>query len=126
MILRTVLPAQTAGGATSVTLAGVYEPGGFTTNTITKILVISPTAVTGAATNNFTLNVRQLRAGVLVNTLATKTFAAGSNLAVEVPLALTIAKQPNMAADDVVDVQLVQAGTGLAVPVGIVVQVHIG
>lgn len=125
MIFNAVLPAQSAGGGTSVTMAGVYQVQRNESDTLDVITVTSPTAVTGTNTNYFTLNVRQMRAGALVHTLATQAFTSGNNLAVEVPLVLAIALQPQLEANDVLDVQLVQTGTGLAVPVGVQVAITV-
>jgi hypothetical protein len=126
MIFNAVLPAQSAGGGTSVTMAGVYQLQPNETDTLDTITVTSPTAVTGTNTNYFTLNVRQLRAGTALHTLATQAFTVGTNLAVEVPFPLTVNLQPQFEANDVIDVQLVQSGTGLAVPVGVQVAVVVG
>ncbi|WP_327139334.1 hypothetical protein [Nocardia sp. NBC_01327] len=126
MILKAVLPAQSAGGGTSVTVAGTYEMEAYNPDTIGAVVIVAPSAVTGVATNNFTVNVRQVRAGTALSTIATQTFALGTNLAAETPFTLTVPTQPLLSAGDVVDVQLVQNGTGLAVPVGVEVEVHIG
>lgn len=126
MIFNAVLPAQSAAGSTSVTMAGVYQVQPEQSDTLDVVTVTSPSVVTGVATNNFTLNVRQLRAGSVLATLATKTFGAGVNLAAEVPLSLTFTQTAPFEANDVFDVQLVQNGTGLAVPAGVQVALVIG
>jgi len=118
MRFNATLPAQSAGGATSVTMAGVYYPEPNQTDTIDAVYFTSPSAITGANTNFFTVNVRQLRAGSVLNTLATQAFTSGVNTTTETPLQLTSTIQPRLQQGDVVDVQLVQSGTGLAVPVG--------
>ncbi|MFF2551824.1 hypothetical protein ACFVUS_12540 [Nocardia sp. NPDC058058] len=124
------LPAQSAGGATSVTLLGEFGREDGTGFGVTRVSVTSPAAVTGAATNNFTLNVRQLRAGTPVGTVASFTAAAGANLVVEVPrVLLDIDTNPgtgvSLNVGDVLDVQLVQNGSGLAVPAGVNVTVTV-
>lgn len=125
------LPAQSAGGATSTTILGEFTPEDGTGRGVTRVSLTSPTAVTGAATNNFTVNVRQLRAGSVVGSaIATFTAASGNNLAVENPTVLlntnaTPGSGVALNDGDVLDVQLVQNGTGLAVPAGIVVTITI-
>jgi hypothetical protein len=126
--LRAVLPTQAANGATIVTIVGEVPASYAQTEfQVQRITLTSPTVVTGVATNNFTVNVRQVHAGVAGTTLATATFASGTNLAVEVPFVMSTntATQSLINAGDVIDVQLVQAGTGLLVPVGIVAAVEL-
>jgi hypothetical protein len=124
--LEAVLPAQSAGGATSVTLVGEVSATGGTDNFVQRVSVTSPSAVTGAATNNATINVRQLRAGSVVQTIATITLGNGTNLGAETPVAVPITGTPStLQAGDTVDCQLVQNGTGLALPAGIEVNVDI-
>jgi hypothetical protein len=127
--LRALLPAQSANGATSVTIVGEV-PVSFaqTEYQVQRITLTSPTVVTGVATQNFTVNVRQVHAGTPGTTLATTTFALNTNLAVEVPFVMSsnVTTQLLINAGDVIDVQLVQnGGTGLAVPVGIVAAVEL-
>ncbi|WP_157186646.1 hypothetical protein [Nocardia jiangxiensis] len=124
------LPAQSAAGATAVTVVGEFSPEDGNGRGVTRVSLVSPTAVTGAATNNFSVNVRQLRAGSVVATFATFTAGSGSNLAVETPKVLLDCNATPGAGvalndGDVLDVQLVQNGTGLAVPAGIVVTITI-
>ncbi len=130
MKFTATLPAQTAGGATSTTVVGEFTPDDATGRGVTRVSITSPSTVTGAATNNFTVNVRQLRAGSSVGTVATFTAASGSNLAAEVPSVLlntnaTPGTGVALLDGDVLDVQLVQNGTGLEVPAGIVVTVSV-
>ena len=127
--LRAVLPTQAANGATIATIVGEV-PASFaqTTYQVQRVTLTSPTAVTGVATQNFTVNVRDMRAGAAQSTLATVTFALNTNLAVEVPFAATgggTTTAVTVNAGDLIDVQLVQNGTGLAVPVGIVASVEL-
>lgn len=124
MRFSAVLPAQSAGGSTSVTMAGVYFPEQGQSDTIDAIYFTAPSAITGTNTNYFTVNVRQLRAGSVLATLATKAFTSGTNAAAETPVSLPTPASPVvLEAGDVVDVQLVQTGTGLAVPAGCLVTV---
>lgn len=132
---RAALPAQTAGGATATTYIGTHSVTPYTTGgTVTRCVVTPPagyTTVTGIATNNYTLTVRQLRAGSVVTaSVATITAVAGVNLVAETPLVIplvTSAAAPSTFAqlDDVFDAQLVQNGAGLAVGVGLVVSVDV-
>lgn len=125
--LEAVLPAQTAGGATSVTLVGEVSASGGSDNFVQRVSVTSPSLVTGTAgPNNATINVRQLRAGSVVQTIATLTLAVGTNLAAETPVAVPITGSPStLQTGDIVDCQLVQNGTGLVLPAGIEVNVDI-
>ncbi|MEU6582755.1 hypothetical protein [Nocardia sp. NPDC046763] len=119
------LPAQSAGGATSTTIICSTAPTDAAGVGITSVALTSPSAVTGAATNNATINVRQLRNGTPIagSPIATLTLAAGTNLAAEVPVALAITLGSYVQPGDVLDVQLVQNGTGLALPAGLVVSI---
>lgn len=85
---------------------------------IERIVVIAPSAVTGNSTNSTTINVRQMRAGVAIATLGTLALTTGVNLAADVPVALALTGVPTVLAGDVLDVQFVQIGTGLALPAG--------
>ncbi|MEC3955806.1 hypothetical protein VMT65_22425 [Nocardia sp. CDC153] len=128
MIYSATLPAQTAGGAAAVAVAGVYKPAFYSGDTVTDVSVVAPagfSTVTGAATNNVTLSVRQLRGGVVQQTFASLTLAAGTNLVAESPLDLQISAQPVLLAGDVIDVQMVQNGTGIAVGAGLLVSVYV-
>lgn len=123
---KTTLPAQSAAGGDIFTeISAVQRTESDLNYTVSEIVVVSPTAVTGVATNNFTLSVRQLRAGSVVATIGSVTFGSGTNLAVETPLVVPVTTAPSLQQDDVLDVLLHQNGTGLAVPVGIVVEVEL-
>jgi hypothetical protein len=126
---QATLPAQTAGGGDSTTLIATIE-GAEDTNGQIVGLVLTPPAgystVTGVATNNVTFTFRQLRAGVLVQTVGAVTLAVGNNLVAETPLSVPITVpgvviQPN----DVVDVVMHQNGTGLAVAIGVQAEVQL-
>lgn len=128
MIYSAILPAQTAGGAAVVAVAGAYKPAFYSGDTVTDVSVVAPavfSTVTGAATNNVTLSFRQLRGGVVQQTFASLTFSAGTNLVAEIPVDIPISVQPVLLADDVIDVQLVQNGSGAAVGAGLVAAVYI-
>lgn len=120
---KVTLPAQAAAAADVVTVleavAGQQE--------LTEVVVIAPpgVTVTGVATNNATIIVRQggtefaslqLGAGVV---LAPET-------AVRIPVTATSTRGNRfaLAPDAVIDVVLHQNGTGLAVPAGLTVEVE--
>jgi ABC-type tungstate transport system permease subunit len=125
-VAHVTLPAQTAGGATSSTLVHVAESTNDNGMNFVGAHVVSPSLVTGVATNNATINVRQLRAGAPVQTIASLTLASGTNLAALTSVAVPAAgATPVFQIGDVIDVQLVQNGTGLALPANIRAQVEI-
>ncbi|BAS17626.1 hypothetical protein AHiyo8_59290 [Arthrobacter sp. Hiyo8] len=122
------LPAQTAAGATSTTYVGTAETtNGDVTNRVT--VTLTPPAgfstVTGVATNNVTFNVRQLRAGSSLGTIASLQLAVGANLVAETPITVPVTAPLAVQGNDVFDVQMVQNGTGLAVGAGVFVQVQV-
>ena len=116
------LPAQTAGGSTSTTYVGTAETAGDQGVTLKAIWLTPPsgyTTVTGVATNNVTFNVRQLRAGSSLGTVASVTLVSGTNLVAETPLSVPITGALPVEDGDVFDVQMVQNASGLAVNVGV-------
>lgn len=123
------LPAQAAAGATATTIVETFELSDSSGVGVTRVEVTPPpgyTTVTGtAAPNNATLNVRQLRAGAVVSTFASVTFAVGTNLVAETALVVPVTGSPNLQQDDVIDCQLVQNGTGLAIGAGLMVEVDV-
>jgi hypothetical protein len=127
--LQAALPAQSAGGATVATVVGEVSGSGGTDNFVTRMsltLAAGASTVTGAATNNVTFSFRQIRAGSVVQTLGSVTLASGTNLVAETPLVVAVSGAAStMQAGDLVDVQMVQNGTGLAVPAGVVASVDI-
>lgn len=128
MALSATLPAQTAAGSTSVTVAGIYQLENYKSDTVQQVTVLPPvgyTTVTGVATNNFTINVRQLRAATVVQTFATLTAVSGVNFVAETPVSIPITVQPLLHAGDVIDVQLVQNASGLALGSGLIVAVTV-
>ena len=122
-----ILPAQAAAAAASVTTCGAFEPADGT-GTGVNVAILTPPAgfvtVTGVATNNVTFNFRQIRGGSVLSTFGTVTLTAGANLVAEVPLVVPVTPV-NLAANDVIDVQMVQNGTGLAVAAGVIARTEI-
>ncbi|MEV6773907.1 hypothetical protein AB0N05_35255 [Nocardia sp. NPDC051030] len=128
MIYSATLPAQGAGGTDVVAVAGVYKPAFYSGDTVTDVTVVAPdgfSTVTGAATNNVTLSVRRLRGGVVQQTFAALTLSAGTNFAAKIPLNIPISAQPLLTADDVIDVQMHQNGSGVAIGAGLLVSVYV-
>ena len=122
------LPAQAAAGATSTTVIGTTEATDDTSNVLSGVTLTPPagfTTVTGVATNNVTFNVRQLRSGAVLGTVASVTLNAGTNLVAETPLTVPVTNPVAVESGDVFDVQMVQNGTGLAVGAGVAVQVDL-
>lgn len=121
-------PAQAAAGADANVLVGTFEVSDASGQGVTRAEVTPPagfTTVTGVATNNATINVRQLRAGSVVSTFASLTLNAGTNLAAEAPVNIPVTANISLQPDDVIDAVLHQNGTGIAVGAGLVVTVDI-
>lgn len=118
------LPAQSGGGSTSATIAGVFVPTHDGSGRgVVSVHLTTPTAVTGADTNSFTVNVRHMRANSSEGTIATFAATEGNDLAVGVPVELSLTAPFALTVGDLIDVQLVQEGTGLAVPAGVIATV---
>ena len=118
-----LLPAQTAGGATVNQVVGEFTRGDGSGYGLVRASVTSPAAVTGAATNNFTVNLQQWRGGAQVGSNTVLFVASsGNNLAVNTPV---VVANPGVSANDgdVFVANVVQNGTGLAVPAGVVVTI---
>lgn len=129
------VPAAAAGTSADFTLplmalanlgmnASAGTHGDVPTNymNIRWVLLVFGAALTGVATNNATFNLLQYRNGSVFATLATITFAAGTNASPFVPLQLKPAIFNNVIApNDVLAIQRVSNGTGLATPQGLVV-----
>lgn len=122
--LETNLPAQAAAGATIITPISEV-PLVSADHIISHVRLTSPSLVTGVATNNATINVRRWRGGVLQETSAAITLAAGVNLPAETQVELPVTGSPYVLPGDLFDAQQVQNGTGLALPAGISCQVEI-
>lgn len=128
MIYSATLPAQAAGGTDTTTLAGVFSPAFYSGDTVTDVQLVAPPGyptVTGAATNNATITVRQLRNGVVQQSFASLTLTTGVNLAAEIPVTIPLASQPVLRAGDVLDVRIHQNGTGQAIAGGLYVSVFV-
>lgn len=128
MIYSATLPAQAAGAADTTTLAGVYSPAFYSGDTVTDVQLVAPpgfATVTGAATNNATISVRQLRGGAVLQTFASLTLTAGLNLAAEIPVTIPLTAQPVLRSGDVLDVRLHQNGTGQTIDSGLFVSVFV-
>jgi hypothetical protein len=123
--LTAPLPAQAAAGATVLTELGEVPASEGSDTSILRVGITSPSLVTGVVTNNATINVRRFRAGVLQDTTATITLAAGTNLPAETTVLVPVTGSPYIAPGDVFEAQQVQNGTGLALPAGIAVEVEI-
>lgn len=122
------LPAQTAAGATSTTFIGLAETTNDAGDTLVAVTLVPPagfSTVTGVVTNNVTFNVRQLRAGSSLGTVASVQLVSGKNLVAETPLNVPITAPLAIQRGDVFDVQMVQNAAGLAVGVGVFAQVEI-
>jgi len=92
--------------------------------TVNRVTVTASALVTGVNTNSGTINVRQLRGGVAQQTIASIALVAGTNLPAETPVVIPITGSPNVQSGDLLDVQYVQIGTGLALPANCVVKVE--
>ncbi|WP_446223507.1 hypothetical protein ACTWPB_28290 [Nocardia sp. IBHARD005] len=128
MIYSATLPAQAAGGADTTTLAGVYSSAFYSGDTVTDVQLVAPPSyatIAGAATNNATFAVRQLRNGVVLQTFASLTLTAGTNLAAEIPVTIPLTSQPVLRAGDVLDVQMRQNGTGQMLSAGLHLSVFV-
>ncbi|RDI63223.1 hypothetical protein [Nocardia pseudobrasiliensis] len=128
MIYSATLPAQPAGGADVVAVAGVYSPAFYSGDTVTDVEIVAPAGfspITGAANDNVTIEVRQLRDGVVLQTFAALTTAPGITLSAERPISLPISGQPLLLARDVIDVRLRQNGAGRAVGPGLYLSVFV-
>jgi predicted cobalt transporter CbtA len=128
MIYSATLPAQAAGGADATTLAGVYSSAFYSGDTVTDVQLVAPPGyamIVGAATNNATISVRQLRNGVVLQTFASLTLTTGMNLSPEIPVTVPLTSQPVLHAGDVLDVQMRQNGTGQTIASGLHLSVFV-
>lgn len=126
--ISNALPAQSAAGATSTTLVGAVDTTDDNGSSLVAVALVPPngfTTVTGVATNNVTFNVRQLRAGSSLGTVASVQLVSGTNLVAETELNVPLTAPKAIQRGDVFDVQMVQNGTGLAVGAGVVAQVEV-
>lgn len=119
----TALPAQAAAGAVATTVVGVIQTSTDNEARVVSVSATSPSVVTGVATNNVTIAVRQLRAGTPVATFASITLGSGTNLPAENPVNVPLTATISPAVGDVMDAVMTQNGTGLALPAGVQLQV---
>lgn len=118
--------ATAAQSAAAATVEQVLFVDKRTTQNDGPAIVVSaafiPTvAITGVATNNATVNLCKRTNGGAAVVVATLTFASGTNGTAFKPSALAVnSANAALAPGDVVTVQLVQNGTGLALPAGAV------
>lgn len=124
-LLDATLPAQAAAGADVVISAGEIPVAGGANTYLRNIRITSPSLVTGVVTNNAAISVRRYRAGVLQETAGTITLGVGTNLPASTAVDLPVAT-PYVLPGDTFDVLMHQNGTGLALPVGIAVNIEIG
>ncbi len=117
-ILQTVVTVAAAAGTTVAPIGEVPVREAEGTFNVDRVVLTTPTAVTGNGTNSITVNVRQLRAGASLATVATVAFTAGVNTVAEAPFPLTVSGTPQVLAGDLLEAQFVQIGTGLALPAG--------
>lgn len=115
-------PGHTTAG-TAKESGGVRIPFA---GTITNVDWVADTAVTGQATNFFTLNVRnRTTAGVGTGIPAALAFSAGGVTAVaQAPTPITLAtlqETLNVAPGDIITAEKAVSGTGLAMPAGSIV-----
>lgn len=90
---------------------------------VTAVTFTPKSAITGANTNNFSLSCRNRGAAGSGTTLVTaaKTFVSGTNAAAFVADALTVTPaNANVNAGDVLTLERLVNGTGLALPGGVV------
>ncbi len=117
-ILQIPVTVAAAAGTTVVPIGEVPLREAEGTFNVDRVVVTAPTTVTGNGTNSITINVRQLRAGSSLATVATLALTAGVNLTAETPVPLSVTGTPQVLAGDLLEAQFVQIGTGLALPAG--------
>lgn len=90
--------------------------------TVTAVAFIPNAAITGAATNFFTANVRNRgAAGAGSTAVALRAYSNGNNAAAFVADALTLQAGVDVAEGDILTLEKLISGTGLAMPDGTVV-----
>lgn len=116
-VLRFKIDAEATAGTADTFPLYVAESN----QVITAVRWIPKVAVTGAATNNFALQVVDTGpAGAGTGAVTTvKTYASGTNSVALTPEAFTIGAAPNVAAGDVVSLARTVNASGLASPAGI-------
>lgn len=116
-LIQTV-DVEVAAAATGADASGL-EKAPFA-GTLASATIIPLAALSGANTNSRTVNVyNRGQDGLGTTLLATKAFVSGVNLVAEDEASLTlsvVANALNVAAGDVIEVQSLHVGTGLACP----------
>jgi hypothetical protein len=129
-ILEGLLPAQAAAGATVVTVLGdvpsAESQGGFQAQRASVTLPAAG-AIAFNAANFVTFNFRYVRAGGAAVVFATYATNVAPSLAAETEVVAVINQaNNNLLPGDVIDCQMVQSGTGVAVPAGVLAKVELG
>lgn len=108
----------TAASVKEVAIGRAPFPG-----VITGVVFIPAAGVTGAATNFFSINVRNRQAGAGTLVPATLAFSAGIDAVAQTPRTITLGSAANLvvAEGDVITVEKAVTGTGLACPDGEVI-----
>lgn len=106
-----------SAGTTTVGIGDIPAHEAQGSYNLERVSVTSQTLITGNGLATF--NVRQLRAGTAVATVATLLLATGVNLPAETPVVIPVSSTtPVLLPGDFLDVQYVQTSTGLALTVG--------
>ena len=112
--------APVAAGSDGTTNVGEAPFAG----TVTEVSYIPDATITGAATNNRTLNlINKAQDGTGSTVVATISFGNGTNIAASDEGTLTLSGTPAnlvVAANDILALQSVHVGTGIADPGGLV------
>ncbi len=122
---------QAAGAVAASTVLGSVPSGGTNRapmpvqarSQIKRVTFVPTANVTGAATNNFTLNVYKKTPGLAAVLVASLTFGSGTNATAFEQVTLTSQTGAGvllLGPSDSVYVQQVQNGTGLLCPAGVV------
>lgn len=120
-LARCYVPAQGTAGTANEWIVGTMEVPA----EVTAVEFIPEAAVTGAASNNFALNLRnrgQADAGTV--DIAAITFGNGTNAAARRPTNVTLAATEadrRVVAGDVLTLERLVNGTGLASPAGMLI-----
>ena len=87
--------------------------------TVTAVRFVAKTAITGAATNFFTASLRNRgAAGAGALTVASRAYSAGNNATAFAGDTLTLTADVTVASGDVLTLEKLVSGTGLAMPAG--------
>lgn len=112
------LSVNVAAAATGAEAVGIIEAP--FAGTLTAAVVVPATALSGANTNSRTINViNRGQDGLGTTVMATKAYTSGVNLVAEDEASLTlsvVANATTVASGDVIEVQSLHIGTGLAGP----------